>query len=69
MSVNSKQILSLGAAIASLTGAQVLSTEARATSAAGDVNGSNVGAEISVPQLEPNALYRVGDDLLGFVMT
>ena len=67
--MSSKQILSLGAAIASLTGAQVLSTEAQATSAAGDVKTSNVGAASSLPQLEPNAHYRIGEDLLGFVMT
>jgi hypothetical protein len=65
MSAASKKILSLGTAIASLTGAQVLGTEAQATPAALDANAAKVGTESSASQLEPNAHYRVGYDLLG----
>ena len=69
MSLNSKQIFSLGAALASLTGAQVLSTEAQATVSTGDVTTPTIGTESATSKLEPNIHYRVGEDLLGFVMT
>ena len=62
----SKVLLSLGAALASLTGLSVQGAEAKS------ITGNDVGAsaaENTAIKLEPNAHYQVGEDLLGFVVT
>jgi hypothetical protein len=67
MARTSKILLTLGAALASLTGPSVLSAEARLASPNDDANlpASNY------PEVkpEPNAHFQAGEDLLGFVMT
>jgi hypothetical protein len=66
MTEKSRAILSLGAALASLTGMSVQGAEAK------PVKGEDVGASAAkdtVIKLEPNAHYQIGEDLLGFVMT
>jgi hypothetical protein len=65
MAEKSKVLFSLGAALASLTG---LTQGADAKSIAGNEVGSSV-AENSANNRLANAHYRVGEDLLGFVMT
>jgi hypothetical protein len=62
----SKIVLSLGAALASLTGMSVQGAEAKVV-VTNDVSAS--AAENTITKLEPNAHYQVGEDLLGFVMT
>ena len=62
----SRILLSLGAALASLTGMSVQGAEAKA--AVGN-EASSSAAENAATKLEPNAHYQVGEDLLGFVMT
>ena len=69
MSLNSKSILSVGAALAALTGTQVLATEAPASVVNGGVKATEIGSEVIGVQRQPNAHYRVGEDLLGFVLT
>jgi hypothetical protein len=66
MTKKSKILLSLGAALASLTGMSVQSAEAKPVTG-NDVSAST--AENTAIKLEPNAHYQVGEDLLGFVMT
>src|SRR6266513_386873 len=66
MAYKSKVVLSLGAALASLTGMSVQGAEAKAI-VAKDVSAS--ASENSAIKLEPNAHYQVGEDLLGFVTT
>jgi len=66
MAEKSKIVLSLGAALASLTGMSVQGAEAKSVTA-NDVSAS--AAENTAIKLEPNAHYQVGEDLLGFVMT
>ena len=66
MAEKSKFVLSLGAALASLTGMSVQGAEAKAVVA----NDASVAAvENTAIKLQPNAHYQVGEDLLGFVMT
>ena len=66
MAEKSKIVLSLGAALASLTGMSVQGAEAKSVTA-NDVSAS--AAENTAIKLEPNAHYQVGEYLLGFVMT
>jgi hypothetical protein len=66
MAEKSKIVLSLGAALASLTGLSVQGAEAKAIV----VNDASAAAtENNATKLQANAHYQVGDDLLGFVMT
>jgi hypothetical protein len=62
----SKIVLSLGAALASLTGLSVQGGEATALVA---TEATAATAEDTITNLQPNAHYQVGEDLLGFVMT
>ena len=67
MAGTSKTVLSLGAALASLTGLSVQGAEAKTTVASDDVTSPaklDLGAKPT-----PNAHFQVGEDLLGFVMT
>jgi hypothetical protein len=66
MAEKSKILLSLGAALASLTGMSVQGAEAKPV-VGNDASTST--AENTVTKLEPNAHFQVGEDLLGFVMT
>jgi hypothetical protein len=66
MAEKSKIVLSLGAALASLTGISVQGAEAKSVTA-NDV--SATATENTATKLEANAHYQVGEDLLGFVMT
>jgi hypothetical protein len=66
MAEKSKILLSLGAALASLTGMSVQGAEAKPV--VGN-DASSSAAENAAAKLEPNAHYQVGEDLLGFVMT
>lgn len=66
MAEKSKVVLSLGTALASLIGVSVPGAEAKAVIV--DDAGSAT-AENPAIKLLPNAHYRVGEDLLGFVMT
>ena len=65
MAEKSKIVLSLGAALASLTGMSIQGAEAKPVSDAA----STSAAENLAIKPEPNAHYQVGEDLLGFVMT
>ena len=66
MAEKSKVVLSLGAALASLTGMSVQGAEAKSV-IADEVSAAT--AENTAIKLQPNAHYQVGEDLLGFVMT
>lgn len=66
MAEKSKIVLSLGAALASLTGMSVQGAEAKSVTA-DDV--SAAATENTATKLEANAHYQAGEDLLGFVMT
>ena len=66
MAEKSKVVLSLGAALASLTGMSVQGAEAK-TVVTDDR--TSVAADITGDKPEANAYYQVGEDLLGFVMT
>jgi hypothetical protein len=66
MAEKSKILLSLGAALASLTGMSVQGAEAK-PAVGNDANSS--AAENTGIKPEPNAHFQVGEDLLGFVMT
>jgi len=64
MAEKSKIVLSLGAALASLTGLSVQGADAAIAN-----NVSASATENAATKLQPNAHYQVGEDLLGFVMT
>jgi hypothetical protein len=66
MAEKSKVVLSLGAALASLTGLSVQGADAKAV-VANDPSAAT--AENTAIKLEANAHYQVGEDLLGFFMT
>ena len=61
MAEKSKVVLSLGVALASLTGMSVQDADAK-TVVAGDA--SAAAAENTAIKLQPNAHYQVGEDLL-----
>lgn len=65
----SKTIFSLGAALASLAGAHMMSSEAQATSNSTDVIAPTNDAVSAGAQIEPSGHFQVGEDLLGFVVT
>ena len=65
MSDKPKIIVSLGAALAALTGASVQGIQAK-TAATADVT---VTAGNPESQVVPNAHFQAGEDLLGFTMT
>ena len=67
MAEKSKILLSLGAALASLTGFSVQGAEAK-QAANGDVT-SPAKQALDSAKLAANAHFQVGEDLLGFVMT
>jgi hypothetical protein len=67
MAEKSKLLLSLGAALASLTGMSMQGAEAK-TTLVDDVN-SSVKQDLNGAKPAPNAHFQVGEDLLGFVMT
>jgi hypothetical protein len=67
MAEKSKILLSLGAALASLTGFSVQSVEAKQAIANDDTISSAKQGLDAKPT--PNAHFQVGEDLLGFVMT
>jgi len=64
----SKLLLSLAAALASLTGMSVQGAEAKASVVNDDMNSSATEASTS-NGLTANSHFQVGEDLLGFVMT
>jgi hypothetical protein len=67
MADKSKILLSLGAALASLTGLSVQGAEARLAVTNDDFSSSaKQGLDVKPA---PNAHFQVGEDLLGFVMT
>jgi hypothetical protein len=68
MAEKSKALLSLGAALASLTGMSVPGAEAKSAISANDINSSAAKSPNST-RLISNAHFQVGEDLLGFVMT
>ncbi len=63
----SKTLLSLGAALASLTGMSVTGAEAKL--AIGIDGMSSTAEDLTSKRLESNAHFQAGEDLLGFVMT
>jgi hypothetical protein len=66
MAQKSKILLSLGAALASLTGLSIQGAEAKAVV----VNDADAAAsQNTAAKLQANAHYQVGEDLLGFVTT
>jgi hypothetical protein len=67
MAEKSKILLSLSAALASLTGMSVQGAEAR-TAIVDDVNSSSK-QDLNAVRPAANAHFQVGEDLLGFVMT
>ncbi|UPJ25890.1 His-Xaa-Ser repeat protein HxsA2 [Bradyrhizobium sp. CW1] len=67
MTDKSKILLSLGAALASLTGLSVHGAEAKPTVLNDDVT-SAVKQDLHAKPA-PNAHFQAGEDLLGFVMT
>ena len=68
MAEKSKILLSLGAALASLTGFSVQGAEAK-PSALNDDATSPAKQSLDSAKLAANAHFQVGEDLLGFVMT
>ena len=68
MAEKSKSLLSIGAALASLSGLAVQGAEAKATVVNG---GSDTQAKqaLNSTKLIANAHFQAGEDLLGFVMT
>jgi hypothetical protein len=69
MSRKHTTIVSIGAALASLGGAQALSVGAQADTLSDDVNSSKASNQGATSQLTWNAHFQVGEDLMGFVMT
>jgi hypothetical protein len=68
MAEKSKILLSLGAALASLTGFSVQGAEAKQATLNDDVT-SPAKQALDSAKLAANAHFQVGEDLLGFVMT
>jgi hypothetical protein len=66
MAEKSKILLSLGAALASLTGMSVQGVDAKP--AVGNDLSSSANENAAIKP-EPNAHFQVGEDFLGFVMT
>ncbi|MGJ5182138.1 His-Xaa-Ser repeat protein HxsA2 [Bradyrhizobium oligotrophicum] len=66
MTEKSKFALSLGAALASLTGMSVQQAESKAVVAENQVSTAN---DSIGDKPKANAFYQAGEDLLGFVMT
>ena len=68
MAEKSKILLSLGAALASLTGFSVQGAEAKQATLNDDVT-SPAKQALDSAKLAANAHFQAGEDLLGFVMT
>ena len=67
MAKKSKLLLSIGAALASLSGLSMQSAEAKP--AVGNDNVTSPVDQALQAKPAPNAHFQVGEDLLGFVMT
>jgi hypothetical protein len=68
MTEKSKMLLSLGAALASLTGVSTQGAEAKSVIVNDEIK-SQTPEQAAPTGLTPNAHFTAGDDLLGFVVT
>ena len=68
MAEKSKVLLSIGAALASLSGMSVQGAEAK-TAVVNDDASTAATQALGSAKLIPNAQFQAGEDLLGFVMT
>jgi hypothetical protein len=68
MAEKSKSLLSIGAALASLSGLSVQGAEAKIAVVNDDAN-TPAKQALDSAKLPANAHFQVGEDLLGFVMT
>jgi hypothetical protein len=68
MAEKSKSLLSIGAALASLSGLLMQGAEAK-IAVVGDGAGMPTKQALDSAKLAANAHFQVGEDLLGFVMT